>query len=43
MTGGHSFLGIFDRGSLKWGVTHSCDTGTIAAAMQTHLDTGDSQ
>ena len=27
MTGGHSLLGIFDGGSLKWGVTHSCNTG----------------
>ena len=27
MTGGHSFLGLFDRGIIKMGVTHSCDTG----------------
>ena len=24
---GHSFLGLFDRGIIKMGVTHSCDTG----------------
>ena len=31
MTGGHSFLGIFDQGVIKMGVTNSCDTDFIMA------------
>jgi len=34
MTGGHSFLGIFDQGVIKMGGHHSCDNGTCLLKKQ---------